>query len=36
VIVHEYARVDAEIVVRILRQHIDDLARFGATARAWV
>jgi uncharacterized protein YutE (UPF0331/DUF86 family) len=36
VVVHEYARVDAEIVVRILRQHIDDLARFGATARAWV
>jgi uncharacterized protein YutE (UPF0331/DUF86 family) len=36
VIVHEYARVDAEIVIRILRQHIDDLARFGATARAWV
>ncbi len=36
VIVHEYARIDAEIVVRILRQHIDDLARFGATARAWV
>jgi uncharacterized protein YutE (UPF0331/DUF86 family) len=36
VIVHEYARVDAEIVVRILRQHIDDPARFGATARAWI
>ncbi|HEV8674770.1 MAG TPA: DUF86 domain-containing protein [Methylomirabilota bacterium] len=36
VIVHEYARVEAEIVVRILRQHLDDLARFGFTARAWV
>jgi uncharacterized protein YutE (UPF0331/DUF86 family) len=36
VIVHEYARVEAEIVVRILRQHLDDLARFGTTARAWV
>jgi uncharacterized protein YutE (UPF0331/DUF86 family) len=36
VLVHEYARVDAEIVIRILRQHLDDLARFGATARAWV
>jgi uncharacterized protein YutE (UPF0331/DUF86 family) len=36
VIVHEYARVDAKIAIRILRQHIDDLARLGATARAWV
>jgi uncharacterized protein YutE (UPF0331/DUF86 family) len=35
-LVHEYARVEAEIVVRILRQHLDDLARFGTTARAWV
>lgn len=36
VIVHEYARVDAEIVVRILHQHLDDLARFGTAARAWL
>ncbi|MGH7339218.1 MAG: type VII toxin-antitoxin system HepT family RNase toxin [Candidatus Rokuibacteriota bacterium] len=36
VVVHEYARVDPEIVVGILREHLDDLARFGATARRWV
>jgi uncharacterized protein YutE (UPF0331/DUF86 family) len=36
VIVHEYARVEADIVVRILREHLADLARFGATARRWV
>jgi uncharacterized protein YutE (UPF0331/DUF86 family) len=36
VIVHEYARVDADIVVRILRTHLGDLTRFGITARAWV
>jgi uncharacterized protein YutE (UPF0331/DUF86 family) len=36
VLVHEYARVDAEIVVRILREHLEDLARFGAAARRWV
>lgn len=36
VIVHEDARVDAEIVVRSLRQHLGDLTRLGTTARAWV
>lgn len=36
VVVHEYARVDAEVIVRILREHLDDLARFGATARTWL
>ncbi len=36
VVVHEYARVDAEVIVRILRDHLDDLARFGATARTWL
>jgi uncharacterized protein YutE (UPF0331/DUF86 family) len=36
VVVHEYARVDAEIVVRILREHLDDLAGFGARAREWL
>ncbi|MGH7266240.1 MAG: type VII toxin-antitoxin system HepT family RNase toxin [Candidatus Rokuibacteriota bacterium] len=36
VIVHEYARVDAEIVVRILREHLGDLAGFAARARGWL
>jgi uncharacterized protein YutE (UPF0331/DUF86 family) len=36
IVVHEYARVDAEIVVRILREHLADLARFGAAARSWL
>jgi len=35
VIVHEYARVDAEIVVRILGQHLDDLTRFRRVALDW-
>jgi uncharacterized protein YutE (UPF0331/DUF86 family) len=36
VIVHEYARIEPEIVVRILRQHLGDLARFGSAARGWL
>jgi uncharacterized protein YutE (UPF0331/DUF86 family) len=36
IVVHEYARVDAEIVVRILREHLADLAGFGAAARSWL
>ena len=36
VVVHEYARIDAQIVVRILREHLDDLSRFSATARSWL
>ncbi|MBI3455479.1 MAG: DUF86 domain-containing protein [Candidatus Rokubacteria bacterium] len=36
VLVHEYARIDPAIVVRILRERLDDLARFGSAARAWV
>ena len=35
VLVHEYARVDPEIVVGILRAHLDDLVRFRAAALAW-
>lgn len=27
---HEYARIDAEVVVRILRDHLDDFGRFEA------
>ncbi len=36
VVVHEYARIDPDIVVRILRERLDDLARFGSVARGWV
>ena len=35
VIVHEYTRVDAGIVIRILSEHLDDLARFRAAALGW-
>lgn len=36
VIVPEYARVDAEIVIRILRTGLRDLERFTESAGAWV
>jgi len=36
VLVHEYATVNPEIVVRILRDHLVDLQRFGAAAKQWV
>ena len=35
VLVHEYARVDAEVVVGILAGRLDDLARFRTTAVGW-
>ena len=35
VIVREYARIDADIVVRILRERLDDLARFRTAALGW-
>ena len=35
VLVHEYTRVDPEIVVGILRTRLDDLARFRTAALAW-
>jgi len=35
VLVHEYTRVDPEIVVGILEGHLDDLARFRTAALAW-
>jgi uncharacterized protein YutE (UPF0331/DUF86 family) len=35
VIVHEYTRVDAGIVIRILREHLDDLAQFRTAALGW-
>jgi uncharacterized protein YutE (UPF0331/DUF86 family) len=36
VLVHEYTSVDARIVVRILRNHLEDLERFRVAALAWV
>lgn len=36
VIVHDYARVDPAIVVRILREHLDDITRFKDAAREWI
>ncbi len=35
VLVHDDARVDAEVVVGILAGRLDDLARFRTTAVAW-
>jgi uncharacterized protein YutE (UPF0331/DUF86 family) len=35
VIVHEYARIDPEIVVRILRDHLGDIANFKTSALGW-
>lgn len=35
VLVHEYTRVDPDIVVRILRDHLDDLTRFRTAALGW-
>ncbi len=36
VIVHDYARVDPAIVVRILREHLDDMTRYKDAAREWI
>jgi uncharacterized protein YutE (UPF0331/DUF86 family) len=36
VIVHEYTRIDADIVVRILRDHLEDFRRFEAEALGWL
>ena len=36
ILVHEYASIDPEIVVRILRDHPVDLQRFGTVAKQWV
>ncbi len=35
-IVHEYARVDPAMVVRILREHLADLARFKTAVLGWI
>ncbi len=36
VIVHEYARIDADTVIRILRQHLEDFRRFETEALRWL
>ena len=36
VVVHEYARVDADVVVRILRDHLEDFRRFENEALRWL
>jgi len=36
VIVHDYARVDPAIVVRILREHLEDFAQFKAAVLGWI
>ena len=36
VIVHEYAGIDADVVIRILRQHLEDFHRFETEALRWL
>ena len=36
VIVHEYTRVDAEVVIRILRERLEDFSRFETEALGWL
>jgi uncharacterized protein YutE (UPF0331/DUF86 family) len=36
IVVHEYARIDAAIVVRILRERMADFRRFEAEALGWL
>jgi uncharacterized protein YutE (UPF0331/DUF86 family) len=36
VLVHEYARVDPAMVVRILREHLGDLAKFKTAVLGWI
>jgi uncharacterized protein YutE (UPF0331/DUF86 family) len=35
-LVHEYARLDPAMVVRILREHLKDLAAFKSTVLSWI
>ena len=35
-IVHEYARLDPAMIVRILREHLADLARFKTAVLGWI
>ncbi len=36
VIVHEYAAIDAEIVIRVLRDRLEDFRQFEAEALRWL
>jgi uncharacterized protein YutE (UPF0331/DUF86 family) len=36
VIVHEYAGTDADVVIRILREHLEDFRRFETEALRWL
>ena len=36
VVVHEYTRVDAEVVIRILRERLEDFRRFETAALGWL
>ena len=36
IIVHEYTRIDAQVVIRILHDHLDDFRRFEAAALGWL
>ncbi len=36
VIVHEYARIDPTMVLRILREHLVDFARFKTAVLRWI
>ena len=36
VIVHEYARIDADLVIRIRREHLQDFRGFETEALRWL
>jgi len=36
VLVHEYAQVDAALVVRLLSNHLGDFGRFREAAKGWI
>lgn len=36
VIVHEYARIDADLVIQVLRERLGDFRRFEAEALGWL
>ena len=36
VIVHEYTRIDAEVVIRILRERLEDFRRFEMEVLRWL
>lgn len=35
VVVHDYAGIDAEVVIRVLRERLDDFRRFETEALYW-